>query len=286
MTRPTESAYAKVNLFLHICDKRANGYHDLDSLMVFVDHGDTLQAVAANDITLILEGPLGGQLQADEDNLVLRAARRLQDQFQVQAGAAITLTKRLPIAAGIGGGSADAAATLRLLCRLWDLAPSQADLDALALSLGADVPICLRSQAAHVSGVGEDIMPVPPLPACWAVLVNPLEPVSTPAVFKVRQGPFSAPAPLADAAYETFESFIQALETRHNDLSAPAQEICPTITSVLEALSQQPSCALARMSGSGATCFGLFPSEGAAQAAQQALEMSHQSWWSVAGKLV
>jgi len=198
MTGLTESAYAKVNLFLHICDKRANGYHDLDSLMVFVDYGDTLHAEAANDMTLTLAGPLGSQLQADEDNLVIRAARRLQDQFQVQTGAAITLTKRLPIAAGIGGGSADAAATLRLLCRLWGLTPSQGDLDALALSLGADVPICLRSQAAHVAGVGEDITSVPALPACWAVLVNPLEPVSTPAVFKARQGAFSAPAPLAD----------------------------------------------------------------------------------------
>lgn len=280
-----EVASAKINLFLHVCGRRDNGYHELDSLMVFADYGDVITVQSADDLSLTLIGPMAGDLSAGEDNLILRAAQGLQALSSVTQGATITLEKNLPIAAGIGGGSADAAATLRVLCRLWDISPPEADLQALALSLGADVPVCLRNRAAHVTGIGEGLTPTQDLPDCWVLLVNPREAVSTPAIFKARQGSFSAAAPLLAEDYQSFDHFIAALDSRHNDLSPPAQMLCPVIDRVLAKIHGLPNCALARMSGSGATCFGLFSSQESAIKAQQTLEKETKSWWSAVGKI-
>ncbi|MGC8477686.1 MAG: 4-(cytidine 5'-diphospho)-2-C-methyl-D-erythritol kinase [Acetobacteraceae bacterium] len=274
---PVEPAPAKLNLFLHVLGRRADGYHRLDSLAVFAGAADRLRAEPAAGLTLDIIGPHGAALAGEADNLVLRAARALAAAAGITAGASLVLDKRLPVASGIGGGSADAAASLRLLCRLWNLDPSRVELMAIAARLGADVPVCLAARPARMGGVGEILSEPPALPRFGLALVNPGLPVATAAVFRARAGAFSAPAALpagfADAA--ALAAFLAA-NTR-NDLEAPARALCPAIGEVLAALAATPGCLLARMSGSGATCFGLFASPEAATAP------SRPGWWSWAG---
>jgi 4-diphosphocytidyl-2-C-methyl-D-erythritol kinase len=279
----TYDAFAKVNLYLHVCAKRENGYHELDSLIVFAETGDRIEVSAASDLTLTITGPLASKLCNEPDNLVIRAARKLQNLCGVTYGAKIILDKHLPIAAGIGGGSGDAAATLKALCELWDISPQEDDLNELALSLGADVPICLTGRAAHVAGIGEIITPIA-IPECWIVLVNPGVGVSTPSVFKAREGGFTLSAPMRGG--HDFKGFVQALKERRNDLMKPAITLAPVIEDVLKVLRAQKGCALARMSGSGATCFALFENETEALAAEKIIEINHSNWWVSAGKLI
>jgi 4-diphosphocytidyl-2-C-methyl-D-erythritol kinase len=276
----TEAAPAKVNLYLHVVGRRADGYHLLDSLAVFPRIGDTLLAVPADELTLRLDGPFGGALQAEPDNLVLRAARGLAALAGVGAAARLTLVKTLPVASGIGGGSADAAAALRLLGRLWGVSPAAEDLHALALRLGADVPVCLPARPARMGGVGEALSPAPHLPAFGMALVNPGVAVSTPEVFRARAGGFSAlaalPAGWADAA-----AMAGDLARLGNDLEPPAVALRPVIGEVLAALRTTPGCLLARMSGSGATCFGIYAD--AASAASAAEVVRRPGWWAWGG---
>ncbi len=276
----TEAAPAKVNLFLHVVGRRADGYHLLDSLAVFPQVGDTLSAVPADTLSLLLDGDFGGALQAEPDNLVLRAAHGLAALAGVPAAARLTLVKTLPVASGIGGGSADAAATLRLLGRLWGVSPALDSLHALALRLGADVPVCLAARPARMAGVGETLSPAPDLPAFGMVLVNPGVAVSTPEVFRARLGGFSAPASLpafwADAA-----AMARDLAALSNDLEPPAVALRPVIGEVLAALRAIPGCLLARMSGSGATCFGVFADAAAASAAAGLVR--RPGWWAWGG---
>ncbi|WP_316978128.1 4-(cytidine 5'-diphospho)-2-C-methyl-D-erythritol kinase [Shumkonia mesophila] len=271
-------APAKVNLYLHVVGRRADGYHLLDSLIVFAGVGDDVAVAPARDLTLAVDGPFGPLVPAGPENLVLRAARALAERTGVKAGARIRLTKRLPVAAGIGGGSADAAAALKALCALWRVAPEPGAMADLALALGADVPVCLAGRPAFVGGIGEDIAPPPPLPPAWMVLVNPGVAVSTPQIFKARTGAFSAPnrfsAPPQDAP-----ALFAALALCRNDLTAPALTLAPAIADVLAALAARPGCALSRMSGSGATCFGLFAEAGQAAAAAAAIAADHRQWW-------
>ncbi len=277
-------AYAKVNLYLHVTGKRDNGYHELDSLICFARTGDVLSFEVADDLSLDVTGPMAPLLVGDvEDNLVLRAARKLQTLCGIYQGARITLEKHLPVAAGIGGGSGDAAAAIKGLCSLWKVFPDPAGLQDLALSLGADVPICLKAHAAHVGGVGEVITPVYPLPACWMVLVNPMVGLSTPAVFKARRGDFT-PDMAMQGEYD-FDRLVQELSARGNDLMAPAIELAPVIETVLSALADQTGCALARMSGSGATCFGLFENENDANSAVEQIKQAHLDWWVSHGEI-
>ncbi|SCA55662.1 4-diphosphocytidyl-2-C-methyl-D-erythritol kinase [Candidatus Terasakiella magnetica] len=281
----TREAFAKVNLYLHVCGRRDNGYHELDSLIVFAQTGDILSFEEAEDITLEVSGPMAPFLDGEPaDNLVLKAAHGLRALSGLEKGARITLDKRLPVAAGIGGGSGDGAAALKGLCELWQIFPDPMGLEELALSLGADVPICMKAHANHVAGIGEKITPLPPLPDCWMVLVNPMVAVSTPAVFKARTAEFSPAAPMGGEY--GFEGFIEALKERQNDLMAPAMEIAPEIKPVLEAISAQPACRLSRMSGSGATCFGLFEHEEAAKEALDQLKSIQPSWWVSLGKII
>jgi 4-diphosphocytidyl-2-C-methyl-D-erythritol kinase len=280
-SRPlVEQAWAKVNLTLQVTGRRADGYHELDSLVVFAGVGDELrfQPAGGNDLTLAIEGPQAGPLLNEQDNLVLRAARALGRGSGVVAGAKIVLTKNLPVASGIGGGSADAAAALRGLCRLWNVRPPAAELEALALTLGADVPVCLRGDPVVMSGIGEKLLPVAALPPLWLLLVNPGVAVSTAAVFKARSGNFSrgadpTPPPLG------LPALIRWLEARPNDLEAPALALAPEIGEVLQALRGLPQCLFARMSGSGATCFGLFEDETVARQAAEALSRRFPDWW-------
>ena len=281
-----EAAWAKVNLTLQVTGRRADGYHELESLVVFADVGDvlTIEPVATNSLTLTVQGPQAGPLHFEHDNLVMLAAEALCERAGVRAGAAITLTKNLPVASGIGGGSADAAAALRGLTRFWQLDLPTSELAEIALTLGADVPVCLRGEAAIMSGIGEELQSLPALPPLWLLLVNPGVAVSTSEIFRALAGNFSSvvgprlpPIGLAP--------FIDWLAARGNDLQAPACRLAPAVTEVLAALDDTGDCLLARMSGSGATCFGLYASEPAARAAAAALAETHPDWWVAPARL-
>jgi 4-diphosphocytidyl-2-C-methyl-D-erythritol kinase len=262
----TEAAPAKVNLFLHVTGRRPDGYHELDSLVVFAGAGDELRAEPAEALSLTLRGRFGVMLEAEPDNLVLRAARVLAVAAGREPRVRLTLEKNLPVASGIGGGSADAAACLRLLGRLWNMAPSPE----LAISLGADVPVCLAARACRMTGVGERLTAAPELPPCGMVLVNPGVALRTADVFRARDGGFSATAELPDR-WPDAASMAADLSALGNDLEPPAIGLCPAIGDVLAALRAAPGCLLARMSGSGATCFGLFADPGESARAAEAL---------------
>jgi 4-diphosphocytidyl-2-C-methyl-D-erythritol kinase len=272
-----EPARAKLNLYLHVTGRRDDGYHLLDSLVAFAAAGDVLTAAPAESLSLSVDGPFAAALRDEPDNLVLRAARALAAATEAEGGAALTLTKNLPVASGIGGGSADAAAALRALCRLWNVMPPRAVLDAIAIKLGADVPVCLDGQAAFLGGVGERRDVAPHLPPAGFVLVNPGVPLATPAVFAKRSGAFSRIARFAEAPRDA-EDLAGLLRDRRNDLTDAAVALAPAIRDVLAALQASPGCRLARMSGSGATCFGLYADRAAAMAAAAALERQ-QGWW-------
>jgi len=289
MTSITRPAPAKLNLTLEIVGKRPDGYHLLDSLVAFTAYGDVLAAAPSEGLHLTLDGPFGRTLEGDTaENLVLKAARLLAEAGGIRADAALALTKNLPVASGIGGGSSDAAATLHALSALWRLAPAPEDLHRLALKLGADVPVCLAAQGARLEGIGERVSAVPALPPAPIVLVNPGIGLATPKVFAERSGPFSAgPGPagvLAEAPADA-EALAAALMPYANDLAAPAMRLMPAIGAVLAALEAQPGCLIARMSGSGATCFALFRTDMAADAAADALTQANPAWWAVATRL-
>ena len=271
----SETAYAKVNLALHVRARRYDGYHAIESLFAFCADGDRLEGAARDDgaLTLTLDGPFADDLSPGEDNLVLRAARALQAASGAGAGADLVLDKRLPIASGIGGGSADAAATLRLLVSLWGLRPPDIDFPAIARSLGADVPACLASRTMFGSGVGERLEPVDiDLADMPILLVNPLAPCPTGEVFagwdREDRGALD----------------VKAWRQGRNDLTGCATALVPAIDEVLAVLrAQLPD--LARMSGSGATCFALFGSESERDAAQNRIAEDHPDWWTMASVL-
>lgn len=263
-----EFAPAKVNLALHVVGRRPDGYHLLDSLVVFPRIGDTVSARPADRTTLALTGPFAAGLEAEADNLVLRAARLSG------CSAEITLDKVLPVASGIGGGSADAAATLRLLARLHDRPLPDRD---RVLALGADVPVCLSGRSCRMSGIGEEIRPVT-LPEFWILLVNPRIPVSTASVFRALARTGNAPLPPGLDATD-FGGLCDLLRASRNDLEAPALAIAPPVAEVLERIGAMPGCGIARMSGSGATCFGVFARRREAEAARAAISAAEPGWW-------
>jgi 4-diphosphocytidyl-2-C-methyl-D-erythritol kinase len=268
----TRLARAKINLSLHVTGQRDDGYHLLDSLVAFAGVGDDLSVSGASDLSLVVDGPLSQGVPTDASNLVLKAAH----MFASEKGAAIRLTKNLPNAAGIGGGSADAAATLLALAELWD-----APLPDNPIDLGADVPVCLSPMALRMRGVGDELSAVPRLPALWCVLVNPRVALETPPVFrtlKVKENPAMADMP----EWQHAEDFAQWCAKQRNDLQAPAITLAPVVQDVLDALA--PSL-LARMSGSGATCFGLCGSAEQADALAAQISRDHPEWWVMASTL-
>jgi 4-diphosphocytidyl-2-C-methyl-D-erythritol kinase len=277
-----ERGSAKINLFLHVTGRRTDGYHLLDSLVVFAGIADELKVATSDALTLTVTGPFADALHTETDNLVLRAARALAAHVGVPATGALCLDKRLPVASGIGGGSADAAAALRLVCRLWDVRPMPADLDRVAAQLGADVPVCLRGHPARMRGVGEILTPAPQLPSCGLVLVNPGLPLATASVFRARSSGFS-PEAVLPAGWDTAEAMAATLRGLTNDLEAPAIALVPAIQNVLREINHANGCLLARMSGSGATCFGMFSNAEAAAAAAAALV--RPGWWCWGGSL-
>lgn len=277
MRGDTEAAPAKINLCLHVTGRRADGYHLLSSLVAFADVHDSLHYRPANDLRLVLTGPEAASPTASADNLVLRAARALAEARGVAPTGHLSLTKRLPVASGIGGGSADAAATLRLLARAWRLDLTADELASVALGLGADVPMCLMGRPAVASGVGERLLPVPDLARLDLVLVNPRRPLPTPDVFRAWRGDFSEEIGTATPARR--DRLLGWLDDRRNDLEAAACTVEPEIRAVLDILSAQTGCRLARMSGSGATCFGVFDDREAAVLAATRIGWKFPGWW-------
>ena len=264
-----EAAPAKLNLALHVRARRPDGYHELETLFAFVADGDTIRLDPAGPPGLTITGPFAGGLAGEGDNLVLRAERLFAERVTAVSPAAIELVKRLPVASGIGGGSADAAATLRALARAHGVAADDPRLVACAVALGSDVPACLLGRAAVGRGRGERLASLAPLPPLPVLLVNPGVPVSTAAVFArwdgVDRGPIAGGEPIAAAL------------AGRNDLEPPARSLAPVIDAVLSRLGTQPGVILARMSGSGATCFALFDDAAARSAAAAAL--AGEGWW-------
>lgn len=278
-----ELARAKVNLFLHVLGRRADGFHLLDSLVVFAEAADVVGAEPDERLSLAISGPFASGLETGDGNLVLRAARAAAQATGTTAGARLTLDKRLPVASGIGGGSADAAATLRALNQLWGLRLDEARLAAIALPLGADVPVCLASRPARMGGIGDVLAPAPLLPRFGLVLANPGLPLATPAVFAARTGPFDTLADLP-AGWETPQAMARDLARLRNGLEAAARALCPPLDIVLDSLATLPGALLARLSGSGPTGFALFAGAEEADDAARLLRRQHPDWWIVAGE--
>lgn len=283
-----EAAPAKINLALHVTRRRDDGYHDLESLIVFADVADELRASAADADSLEISGPFAPALGPGGNNLVMRAVSAFRQRWPGLApdGLALHLVKNLPVAAGIGGGSADAAAALRILAKMADADVPVADLADLAATLGADVPACLLSRPLMARGVGEILSPLATFPNCHLVLVNPLVPVATADVFRRLRAHDNYPLPtLPEPLTRPAQLGLWLGETR-NDLQPPAVKLVPVIGDIIEDLAEMQGCILARMSGSGATVFGLFGSEGQAHQAAQVMRGRNPDHWVAAAPLV
>jgi 4-diphosphocytidyl-2-C-methyl-D-erythritol kinase len=274
MTVSEGFAPAKINLTLHVTGRREDGYHELDSLVVFADIGDRLRLRPSDTTTLTVDGPMAAGVPADDSNLVVRAAKLMG------LSADIHLEKHLPNAAGLGGGSGDAAATLKALSEM-----SGKPIPDGLLGLGADIPVCLHGRAARMRGVGEAITPVAGLPELHAVLVNPKLPVMTKEVFAGLERADNPAMPDSLPDIQTAASMIDWLAEMRNDLEAPAIQAEPVVQQVFDTLAVTPGCHLARMSGSGGTCFGLYSDAETAASAAGRLREQHPSWWVAAVRL-
>jgi 4-diphosphocytidyl-2-C-methyl-D-erythritol kinase len=277
-----ETAPAKVNLTLKVIGRRPDGYHDIESLVVFAAVGDTLTFTAARAMALAVRGPTAGAAGDIADNLVLKAAHALAERVEGLKLGCFVLAKRLPVAAGVGGGSSDAAAALRLLARANRIAIDDPRLREAARATGADVPVCLDPRPRVMRGIGEVLSAPLALPRLPAILVNPGVAVPTKDVFgKLAAAPScgSAPAPASETIPTDREGYLAYVQSQTNDLEPPALLVQPVVAEVLSALRALPSCRLARMSGSGATCFAVFDSRRAAATAAAALRKRHPGWW-------
>ena len=272
-----ETPYAKINLALHVRRRRDDGYHELETLFAFAEDGDGLSGELADGISLDIYGPFGGGL-SNTDNLVICAAQLMQAQFGISQGAALSLDKQLPVASGIGGGSADAAATARLLNRVWNIGATDEDLERILAPLGADVSACVRSRTVYGKGVGADLHKVSgaEISTRAMLLVNPLKPVATGPVFKAWEG-------VDRGGLDDGDPWQSALNGR-NDLQAAAISICPEIADMLERLAKT-GADLVRMSGSGATCFAFFESDDARDVAQDRINKACPEYWTMASCL-
>ena len=280
-----ESAPAKINLTLRVVGRRADGYHDIESLVVFAAIGDRLALTPGDALTLTVDGPSAAQIGAVADNLVIKAARALTARVPKLRAGAFRLEKNVPVAAGLGGGSSDAAAALRLLARANNLASDDPRLHDAARETGADVPVCLDPRPRVMRGIGEILSAPLPLPRLPALLVNPGVAVPTKLVFsgwRPSPNPAGVSGAAADAALAKISNepqLVDWLARETNDLQAPAVALAPAIADVLTALRAAPGCRLARMSGSGATCFGLFSSHVETAAAGNMLRAQFPHWW-------
>ena len=271
-------APAKINLALHVTGRRDDGYHLLDSLVVFAGIGDTLSAQRAPTLSLTVRGPFARGVPTDDSNLAHRAAEALRSARGVTEGARIELTKMLPHPAGIGGGSSDAAAVLRLLARLWRVAPFDEGAPEL-LALGADVPVCYAApRAARMRGIGDRLDPVPRLPECAMILVNPGVAVPTGDCFAALGQTDNPPLEPLPADLD-FPGLCHWIARQRNDLQAPAEDLAPEVRRAIGQLAAQPDVGAAFMSGSGATCVGLVPDMGTARRIARILQVGEMGWW-------
>jgi len=280
-------APAKINLYLHITDRLDNGYHTLDTLIAFADIGDLLKIENAKSFCYQVDGPFSKGLANNSKNLVSHAAHAIAKASGNELNVRITLTKNLPVAAGIGGGSADAAATIRGLMKWWNIAQDEPYLPELTLSLGADTPICFSSKPARVHGIGEKTDRAPTFPELSVILINPMRACHTPAIFNAYDENKKNHKPLLDIPEHLSnpDHFISFLDKQNNDLQDIAAKKIPEIIHIIETLKNHPDCALARMSGSGATCFGLFKNKTQAQKAFKEIKHDHPQWWVQTGTL-
>ena len=272
-------APAKINLFLHITGKRDDGFHLLQSLMVFVDVGDSLTFSPYDGLFLDIDGPFAADLNvAPHDNLIYKAAQLLAAEYNVPAHGRITLCKNLPVASGVAGGSSDAATALRGLVRLWRLPEETGRLQKIARQLGADVPACLAHKPVWAEGIGEQMTWMPHLPQFHLLMVNPLVATPTPEVFRRFSTRFSAPLQYSGRR-KSMQEWIADLSRYRNDLTDAALQVTPQIREVLQVIEATPNCHFARLSGSGATCFGVYDSAAAVSAAMNKLRANHPDWW-------
>lgn len=287
MTHIHQFAPAKLNLYLHITGRRPDGYHDLDSLVAFANIGDDIYLRTADAFSFSVEGPQAAMLKHgdDSENLVVAAAQSLAELTGRDLNVALTLVKNLPVASGIGGGSSDAAAVLRALAQYWGLAPDDARLAAAASRHGQDVPVCLNIENCAMTATG--VAQAPSLPRAAVVLVNPGKGLSTPDVYREYKNGGDAFSPLSrlEKAPATVAELVAALKLRGNALYAPAYRLMPEVGAIIAALESSSHCLLARMSGSGATCFGIYAGDAAAKAAAAQIRSAHPSWWIEAGAI-
>ncbi|MBL4619137.1 MAG: 4-(cytidine 5'-diphospho)-2-C-methyl-D-erythritol kinase [Alphaproteobacteria bacterium] len=283
----TEIAPAKINLYLHVGGLRDDGLHDLASLFVFTCNGDNISVTPSDVLSLSVGGAFAGGLNdlPPEKNLIWQAAALLQKEFSIARGAEILLEKNLPIAAGIGGGSADAAAAIRALIKLWNVEITDAALSRLAFKLGADVPACLKGAPVNVTGAGEETSPGPTLPPLWACIVNPHVDMPTGPVFRAFDAATPSPSPplLEALCGDDYDAVAALMRDTRNDLEPMARVIAPEIGATLAFLGQQSGAIAARMSGSGATCFALFSTLDAAKRTQNYAR--NKGWWALASPL-
>ncbi len=271
-------APAKINLFLHITGKREDGYHLIQSLMVFVDVGDVLDFAKHDGLFIDVDGDFAGDMPMANDNLIYKAATLLAADYKIQPKGAVKLTKNLPVASGIAGGSSDSAAALRGFARLWGLPDEYERMQRLAQKLGADVPACYIGKPVWAEGIGEKMTRLPEMPAMHFVLVNPLVQTPTPEVFARYNSKFSAAIQFSGRR-KTMHEWIADLKLYRNDLTDAALQVTPEIKDVLQALVETPNCHFARLSGSGATCFGVYDNQDAAIAAVNKLKQRYPRWW-------
>lgn len=287
----TVFAPAKINLYLHVVKLREDGYHDIDSLAVFADIGDRVLIEPAKDFSLLINGPFAGAFTAKEadsspasSNLVARAVWELAGATGRDPEFRVTLTKNLPLASGLGGGSADAAATIWGLMTLWNIPITTPLLPELMADLGADIPACLRCAPVQMTGIGDILDLVPDLPEVPVVLVNPGKHCPTAGVFRRFIGPMRGEVKIPEKL-TSFDALIHFLDRRDNDLTPAAIELVPDVSQVLAAFSEQKNCSLSRMTGSGATVFGLFENMDDAKEAAEAISMANPRWWVRVGTL-
>ncbi|MFP4313444.1 MAG: 4-(cytidine 5'-diphospho)-2-C-methyl-D-erythritol kinase [Alphaproteobacteria bacterium] len=284
-------APAKINLFLHVTGKRADGYHTLESLISFANIGDTLTLSAAKEPALSMSGPFAKSFKPAEldsspqsKNLLMKALWGLSRLYKRPPSFHVLLEKNLPLSAGIGGGSADAAALIWGVLSQWGTPPDQDEFDQFLLSLGADTPVCLHSSAAFVSGIGDNIKKMEHIPEMPIVLVNPLKPCPTASVFKALEGQYCQPVSMPKH-FNDAHDLSAFLKKQNNCLEKSAQDFVPDIENILNALRYANGCLLSRMSGSGASCFGLFDTTENAQKARHAIAEENPDWWAEDGIL-
>ncbi|MDP3532521.1 MAG: 4-(cytidine 5'-diphospho)-2-C-methyl-D-erythritol kinase [Alphaproteobacteria bacterium] len=270
-------APAKINLSLHITNKRPNGYHELSSLVVFTEFGDLIELKPAMHLMFNIQGPFAKDLPYPKQNSMIIAAQKAAKLFQKKLNVEITLTKNLPISSGIGGGTSDAATLLKMLLNFWQIKTLPENWPEFLLNLGADIPVCFFQKPCLMSGIGEHLEPFHLPFNIPILLINPLKSISTIEAFKTRKEVFSEPCQLPQP--ENLASFITSLKPMQNDLTHAAQIICIEVKSILEALQSDPNCHLARMSGSGATCFGLYSSIEDAKKAAENFKLIFPNFW-------